>query len=121
METVFLFKNMSSGDEGALRDYVFSKLPKIEKLFQRVPQDGALLHVRAERFQKHNAYDVELTLKCGGKTFTAQEASHLITKAVDWAKDRLDMQLKKDSAFIKRTHRSVRAKNKAKFRVASPK
>ena len=95
METVFFFKNMSQTEEAKLRDYVFTKLPKFEKILNRFPADAVILQVKGQRFDKHSAYEVEMVLKLPSETLTACEASHMITKAVDLAKDRLDMQIKK--------------------------
>lgn len=120
METVFFFKNMLPAEENELREYFFTKQTKLEKILTRFPEDGVMLQVKGEKFLKHSAYDVELTMKLHGETFTARETSHAITKAVDLARDRLDMQLKKAMLATRRTHRSIKARNKMKFRVASP-
>jgi ribosomal subunit interface protein len=119
METVFFFKNMLPMEENELREYFFTKIPKLEKILTRFPEDGVVLQVKGEKFLKHSAYDVELTMKLHGETFTARETSHAITKAVDFARDRLDMQLKKAILEVRRNHRSIKARNKMKFRVGS--
>ncbi|MBI4994824.1 HPF/RaiA family ribosome-associated protein [Candidatus Peregrinibacteria bacterium] len=118
METVFFFKNMSQPEEEKLRDYVFTKLPKFEKILNRFPADAVILQVKCQRFDKHSAYEVELVLKLPSETLSACEASHMITKAVDLAKDRLDMQVKKNILSVRREHRSIKARNKLKLRIA---
>lgn len=120
METVFFFKNMSNGEEEKLRDYVFSKLPKFEKILNRFPEDAVILQVKGQRFDKHSAYEVEMVLKLPSETLSACEASHMITKAVDLAKDRLDMQVKKSILSVRREHRAIKARNKMKMRVTQP-
>lgn len=121
METVFFFKNMLPEDEEKLRDYFTKKLPKFENILgKNFSPDSVLMHVTGERFEKHSAYNVELTLKCPLATITAAEASHMITKAVDLAKDRLEMQLKKAMLHNRRTHRGIRAKSKIIRRSAVP-
>lgn len=119
METVFFFKNMLPDEEGHLREYVFGKLSKFEKIMSRFPDDGVVLQVKGEKFQKHSAYDVELVIKFGGQTLSAKEASHMITKAVDLAKDRLDLQLRKTLLHKHRDHRSIRAKTKMEVRTST--
>lgn len=117
METVFFFKNMSPLEEGKLRDYVFTKLPKFEKILNRFPADAVILQVKGQRFDKHSAYEVELVLKLPSETLSACEASHMITKAVDLAKDRLDMQIKKSILSVRREHRAIKARAKIKLKT----
>lgn len=114
METVFFFKNMSRGEEEALREYVTKKIQKLEKLLSHFSDDAVLLHVKGEKFQKHSAFDVEFILKLPFETISAREASHTITKAVDFAKDRLTMQLKKSIEHIRRNHRSIKMRSSLK-------
>lgn len=118
MEPIFFFKNMSPADEEQMREYVAKKLPKIEKMLSRFSSDSVILQVKGERFQKHSAYEVEMVMKMPGETLSACEASHMITKAVDLAKDRLDMQLKKKLLLVRRSHRSIKARSKMKLRAA---
>ncbi len=115
METIFFFKNMTPGEQDELREYFFTKVPKFEKILSHFPDDGVMLQVKGEKFQKHSAYDVELTMKLPGETLLGREASHTIMKAVDLAKDRLDMQLKKSVSVERRGHRSIRARSKMKM------
>lgn len=117
METIFFFKNMSQLEEEKLRDYVFSKLPKFEKILNRFPPDGVILQVKCQKFDKHSAYEVEMVLKLPSETLSACEASHMITKAVDLAKDRLDMQIKKSILSVRREHRAIKARAKIKLKV----
>ncbi|MBI2638699.1 HPF/RaiA family ribosome-associated protein [Candidatus Peregrinibacteria bacterium] len=117
METNFFFKNMAQGEQKELREYFFSKASKFEKIVSRFPEDGVKLQVKGEKFQKHSAYDVELTMKLPSETLLAREASHTIMKAVDLAKDRLDMQLKKSVSLARRGHRSIKARSKMKMKV----
>lgn len=119
MELVFFFKNMNKDEEEKLREYFSSKLPKLEKLVSHFPSDAIVLQVKGEKFQKHSAYEVELVMKLPRETVSAREASHTINKAVDLAKDRLTTQLKKNFTSLRRTHRSVRARNKVKQRISA--
>lgn len=119
METVFFFKNMVRSEETQLQEYVFKKLPRIEKLLTHFAEDAVLLHVKGEKFDKHSAYDVELVLKLPSGTLSGKEASHAITKAVDLAVDRLEMQLKKSSEKVRRGHRSIKARRSLKLQEVS--
>ena len=120
MKTVFFFKNMDADEEKQLREYFTIKLKTIEKMVAHFPEDGILLHVKGEKFEKHSAYDVELMMRLPSQKFVARETSHMITKAVDLAKDRLMQQLKKSSEqTISRNHRSVKAKTKREIRMGS--
>lgn len=117
METVFFFKNMSQTEEDKLRDYVFMKLPKFEKILNRFPADAVILQVKGQRFDKHSAYEVEMVLRLPAETLSAREASHMLTKAVDLAKDRLDMQIKKSVLSVRREHRAIRSRSKNKLKI----
>lgn len=110
---------MSSSEEEVLREYFSSKLFSLEKIISHLPSDAVVLQVKGEKFQKHSAFSVELVMKMPTGTLTATEASHMITKAVDLAKDRLVLQLKKTTSQLHRGHRSLKAESKAKLRTAS--
>lgn len=120
METIFFFKNMNSSEEEVLRKYFSSKLLSLKKIISHFPSDGVLLHVKGEKFQKHSAFSVELVIKLPSGTLSATEASHMITKAVDLAKDRLVLQLKKTASQLRRGHRSIKTRSKIKLRIALP-
>ena len=120
METTFFFKNMLPSEEEQLREYFLTKAPKIEKMLSHFPEDAVNLQVKGEKFQKHSAYEVELTMKSPLGTITAQEASHMITKAVDLAKDRLLLQLKKNLTVGRRGHRSLKVQSKMEMRTLLP-
>lgn len=109
METSFFFKNMLPAEEDRLKVYISGKLKKLSKMLTRMPADGVLLHVKGEKFEKHSAYKVELVLTKLSETFSSAEDSHLITKAVDFAMDRLIAQLKKssDQKADRRIHRAI--------------
>ena len=63
-----------------------------------------------EKYEKHDAYEVEFCLNLPAKSLVAKEASHMITKAIDLSKDRLISQLKKHMARLRkdREHKSIR-------------
>ncbi len=119
MVPVFFFKGMNPAEENELREYFSGKLRKFEKILSHFSEDGVSLQVKGEKFIKHSAYDVELIMKLPSETLTARETSHTITKAVDLAKDRLDLQLKKSILHVRNGHRSLKEKGKMSMRTAS--
>lgn len=117
MVPVFFFKGMNPAEENELREYFLGKLQKFEKILSHFPDDGVSLQVKGEKFIKHSAYDVELIMKLPGETLTARETSHTIMKAVDLAKDRLDMQLKKSILHVRSGHRSIKERSTIKMQA----
>lgn len=110
MEITFFQKNLNKKEESAFVEYVNLKLPSIEQLLTKFSQDATLLKVSIEKFDKHDAFQVELCLNMPMKSLVATEASHQISKAVDLSKDRLLAQIKKQLAGLRhdRSHRSIR-------------
>ena len=110
MEITFFQKNLNKKEEGSFVEYVNQKVPAIEQLLTKFSQDATLLKVSIEKFNKHDAFQVELCLTMPTKTLMATEASHQITRAVDLSKDRLVAQIKKQIAGLRhdRAHRSIR-------------
>lgn len=110
MEVTFFQKNLSRKEESAFTDYVAQKIDSIETLLTKFADDAALLKVSIEKYNKHDAYEVEFCLTLPTKSLVGTEASHAITKAVDISKDRLIAQLKKHMAMLRRDrqHKSIR-------------
>lgn len=119
METTFFQKNLDKKEESFFVDYVNQKVPSIEQLLTTFSQDATLLKVSIEKFDKHDAFHVELCLNMPAKTIVATESSHQISKAVDLSKDRLLGQIKKQMAGLRRerAHKSIREESS---RVADP-
>lgn len=95
MKIQYSMKSMDVWEEKRMREYMESKVPRLEKLLSHFENDTVSLTVRAERFEKNNAYRVELVLEIPGKVLVGNEDSHTIEKAVDLSKDRLLNQIKK--------------------------
>lgn len=110
MEITFFHKNLSKEEEGIFVDYVEQKRDAIENLLTKFASDAKVLKLSVEKFNKHDAYEVEFCLNLPAKTIVAKEASHSINKAVDLSKDRLISQLKKYMAMLRkdRSHKSIR-------------
>jgi len=110
MDVTFFLQNLSKREEETFKDYVDEKLPTIANLLTKFADDAHLLKSTIEKFEKHDAFEVEFCLTLPTKTIVAKEASHSITKAVDLSKDRLISQLKKHMAILRkdRSHRTIR-------------
>lgn len=101
MKIQYSMKNMVTWEEKRLREYVEQKIPGLEKLISHFQDDEVSFIIRAERFDKNNAYRVELTLQIPSRMLIGVEDSHSIEKAVDLAKDRLVKQLKRYEEQLK--------------------
>lgn len=112
MEFSYFHKNLTKTEAKIFTDYVREKLPVIENLLTKFADDASILKVSIEKYDKHDAYEVEFCLTLPTKSLIAKEASHQITKAVDLSKDRLIAQLKKHMAMLRRerAHKSIRHK-----------
>ncbi len=110
MEITFFHKNLNKKEEGAFMEYVNSKKEAIEGLLTKFSTDAVLMKVSIEKFEKHDAYSVEFYISLHSKTIVSSEVSHTMRKAVDMAKDRLIVQIKKHLSNVRkeRKHRDVR-------------
>ncbi|PIZ76522.1 hypothetical protein COY05_01000 [Candidatus Peregrinibacteria bacterium CG_4_10_14_0_2_um_filter_38_24] len=110
MEITFFHKNLTKAEESSFVEYVETKREMITNLLKTFPENATLMRANIEKFEKHDAYEVELAVIMPTKQVVAKEASHMITKAVDLAKDRLVSQIKKHIALMRRErkHKSVR-------------
>lgn len=121
MDTTFFLKNLSKAEESVFTDYVFDKKAEsIASLLTKFALDAQLLKASIRKFDKHTAYEVEFCLSIPNKTLVAKETSHSINKAVDLAKDRLMLQIKKHLAHLRknRTHKSIRNQQSVKLEFA---
>lgn len=101
-----MFKNMHHWEEARIKEYAEVKERSLEKLLSHFQRDEVNLEVRSERFDKNNAYEVELIMEIPGKLLIGKEASHTIEKALDLAKDRLLAQLRKHEEQLKNKGKS---------------
>lgn len=110
MEITFFHKNLTRKEVNTFLDYVHQKTDSIENLLTKFAEDASILRISIEKFEKHDAYEVEFNLGLPTKTLKAKEASHNIMKAVDLSKDRLIAQIKKHMAMLRkdRGHKSIR-------------
>ncbi|MCX6734125.1 MAG: HPF/RaiA family ribosome-associated protein [Candidatus Peregrinibacteria bacterium] len=95
MKIQYSMKNMAGWEEKRTKEYMQGKIPRLERLLSHFQDDTVSLTVRAERFDKNNAYHVE-----------GNEDSHAIEKAIDLSKDRLVNQMKKHDDQLKNKGKS---------------
>jgi len=119
MEINVFQKSLAPKEEKVFNDYLEKKIPSIKSLLSKFAHDAVLLKVTVEKFEKHDAFEVEMCLTLPTKSIVAKEASHQITKALDLSKDRLIAQLKKhmDSLRKERSHKSIRQEIPAEVSV----
>ncbi|MEK7545185.1 MAG: HPF/RaiA family ribosome-associated protein [Patescibacteria group bacterium] len=107
MKIIFFSKALSSAEEKQLREYVDKKMKSLSRLLSHFAEDSVQLQITTERFEKNNAFQVEMILTVPQKKVVGKEASHTIQKAVDLAKDRIMVQLRKHEE-VRREHRSIK-------------
>ena len=119
MEVTHFFKNLSPKEEKVFVDYVKEKMHSFENLLTKFADDAKILKVSIEKYEKHDAYEVEFALILPQKSLIAKETSHQITKAIDLSKDRLLAQIRKHMDHLRhdRAHGSIRKTEKAKTEV----
>jgi len=119
MEVTYFRRNLNKKEEQSFAEYVEQKIPAIQTLLTKFAYDAKLLKASIEKFDKHDAFQVEFSLVLPTKTLKATEASHTLNKAVDLSKDRLIAQIKKHIARLRkdRSHKSIREPEAAKKAV----
>lgn len=115
MEITLFHKNLGDKETEKFNKYVEGKFDSIKSLLTKFADDAKLLKVSIEKFEKHDAFEVEFHLKLPTKALISKEASHQITKAVDLSKDRLVAQIKKHIAHLRndRSHESIRTSHES--------
>ena len=86
MKIQYTFKDMEPWEEVRVKEYAEQKMRSLEKLLSRFQDDEVHLEVRSERYEKNNAYEVELAMEIPAKIMIGKEASHSIEKAIDLAR-----------------------------------
>lgn len=102
MKIQFFCKNCTGVEQEKFEKYIEKKFAAIERLLKKFDADSVTLEIKMQKFEKHKAYKVEFVLRVSRRKFVGEETSHTITKAVDLAKDRLIVQLKKFEEKMRR-------------------
>lgn len=92
------FKNLSRAEEELVQDYLAQKLDRLHGLLRAhyPDEDTVKLEAHAERFDKHQAYQVEIHLKVPKlPTFIAKDVKHHLPEVMDLVLDSLNRRVRK--------------------------
>jgi len=96
VQVTYSFKKVGEFDQHFCRQYMDRKAESVERALPRVRPDAEVaLQFRAERFAKKKAFKVTLTLRVGAHQWMAEEDDHTLQEAIDLAKDKLILQMRK--------------------------
>ena len=90
----------------ALRDYVVSKLEKIEKYFQADQELDARVNLKVYR---EKTAKVEVTIPLGSITLRAEAVSQDMYGSIDLVTDKIDRQIRKNKTKIERKNRNKKS------------
>lgn len=96
MQITYSFKKIGEFDQHFCRQYVDRKVEAVERALPKLrPDADVVLTFRAERFAKKKAFKVTLALRAGTHEWMAEEDDHTLQEAIDLAKDKLILQMRK--------------------------
>ena len=96
MQINFTFKKLGEFDQHFCRQYLDQKAPVIARALPKLGPDAEVaLDIRVERFAKKKAFKVSLHLRAGARSWMAEEDDHTLREAIDLAKDKLVLQMRK--------------------------
>ena len=87
----------------AIRDYVVSKLEKIEKYFQADQELDARVNLKVYR---EKTAKVEVTIPLGSVTLRAEDVSQDMYGSIDLVVDKIERQIRKNKTKIERKNRN---------------
>lgn len=87
----------------ALRDYVVSKLDKVEKYFQADQELDARVNLKIYR---EKTAKVEVTIPLGSITLRAEDVSQDMYGSIDLVTDKIERQIRKNKTKIERKNRN---------------
>ena len=90
----------------ALRDYVVSKLEKIEKYFQADQELDARVNLKVYR---EKTAKVEVTIPLGSITLRAEDVSQDMYGSIDLVTDKIERQIRKNKTKIERKNRNKKS------------
>ena len=90
----------------ALRDYVVSKLEKIEKYFQADQELDARVNLKVYR---EKTAKVEVTIPLGSITLRAEDVSQDMYVSIDLVTDKIERQIRKNKTKIERKNRNKKS------------
>ena len=89
-----------------LRDYVVSKLEKIEKYFQADQELDARVNLKVYR---EKTAKVEVTIPLGSITLRAEDVSQDMYGSIDLVTDKIERQIRKNKTKIERKNRNKKS------------
>ena len=90
----------------ALRDYVVSKLEKIEKYFQADQELDARVNLKVYR---EKTAKIEVTIPLGSITLRAEDVSQDMYGSIDLVTDKIERQIRKNKTKIERKNRNKKS------------
>ena len=90
----------------ALRDYVVSKLERIEKYFQADQELDARVNLKVYR---EKTAKVEVTIPLGSITLRAEDVSQDMYGSIDLVTDKIERQIRKNKTKIERKNRNKKS------------
>ena len=90
----------------ALRDYVVSKLEKIEKYFQADQELDARVNLKVYR---EKTAKVEVTIPLGSITLRAEDVSQDMYGSIDLVTDKIERQIRKNKTKIERKNKNKKS------------
>ncbi|HEW2423809.1 ribosome-associated protein [Streptococcus pneumoniae] len=93
----------------AIRDYVVSKLEKIEKYFQPEQELDARINLKVYR---EKTAKVEVTIPLGSITLRAEDVSQDMYGSIDLVTDKIERQIRKNKTKIERKNKNKVATGK---------
>ena len=103
MKTARLVVEPSKPGSNAIRDYVVSKLEKIEKYFQADQELDARVNLKVYR---EKTAKVEVTIPLGSITLRAEDVSQDMYGSIDLVTDKIERQIRKNKTKIERKNRN---------------
>ena len=88
----------------AIRDYVVSKLEKIEKYFQAEQELDARVNLKVYR---EKTAKVEVTIPLGSITLRAEDVSQDMYGSIDLVTDKIERQIRKNKTKIERKNKNT--------------
>lgn len=96
MHMTYSFKKLGEFDQHFCRQYFEQKADAVVRALPKLGSDAEVhLDVRIERFAKKKAFKVTLNLRAGARHWAAEEDDHTLREAIDLAKDKLVLQMRK--------------------------
>ncbi|WP_142559188.1 ribosome hibernation-promoting factor, HPF/YfiA family [Streptococcus mitis] len=92
----------------SIRDYVVSKLEKIEKYFQADQELDARVNLKVYR---EKTAKVEVTIPLGSITLRAEDVSQDMYGSIDLVTDKIERQIRKNKTKIERKNRNKVSKS----------